>query len=299
MPKPKITPSSTPSLPFMTGLDSDLKQHLVNGLKELWTHHSTALEGNTLTLQETHFVLSEGLTISGKSLADHNEVVGHARAIDLLFEMVKPSHGPITHSDIFLLHKSVQTESIFDIMSPVGGWKVEPNGRYAYNKDNRMTFHSYAHPDYIPKLMDEWCEALNDDALNTKADLPKLIDNYAFLHAGFTSVHPFFDGNGRMGRLLCNIPLLKAGFPPLVIRNESRTDYLKALQEYSEATPVPDKFTGVWPAGDAYLDKLKACCHHEYTETLELMNQIQCEQQKRDHWREENKTKGVLDDPSF
>ena len=166
MPKPKITPSSTPSLPFIfTGLDSDLKQHLVNGLKALWTHHSTALEGNTLTLQETHFVLSEGLTISGKSLADHNEVVGHARAIDLLFEMVKPSHGPITHSDIFLLHKSIQTESVFDIMSPVGGWKVEPNGRYAYNKDNRMTFHSYAHPDYLPKLMDEWCEALNDDAL--------------------------------------------------------------------------------------------------------------------------------------
>ena len=142
--------------------------------------------------------------------------------------------------------------------------------------------------------MDEWCLALNDDSLNAKADLPKLIDYYAFLHAGFTCVHPFFDGNGRMGRLLCNIPLLKAGLPPLVIRNESRTDYFKALQKYSEATPVPCKLTGIWPAGDNYLDKLKACCHNEYAETQELMNQIQCEQQKRDHWREEKKTRGVL-----
>ena len=72
---------------FFQNLDSDIKAALKAQLRDLWTHTSTALEGNTLTLGETKFVIEEGLTVSGKPLKDHHEVVGHARAIDLIYSM--------------------------------------------------------------------------------------------------------------------------------------------------------------------------------------------------------------------
>ena len=71
-------------LNFLNGLDEDLRKALIDQLRNLWTHGSTAIEGNTLTLGETAFVLDEGLTVSGKPIKDHQEVLGHARAIDLV-----------------------------------------------------------------------------------------------------------------------------------------------------------------------------------------------------------------------
>jgi len=68
------------NLNFLHGLDNDLKQSLIKHLRDLWTHTSTAIEGNTLSLGETAFVIEEGLTVSGKPLKDHEEVVGHAIA---------------------------------------------------------------------------------------------------------------------------------------------------------------------------------------------------------------------------
>ncbi len=70
---------------FFQHLDSDIKAALKAQLRDLWTHTSTALEGNTLTLGETKFVIEEGLTVSGKPLKDHHEIVGHAGAIDLTY----------------------------------------------------------------------------------------------------------------------------------------------------------------------------------------------------------------------
>ncbi len=76
---------------FLNGLDDDLRKALLIQFRNLWTHTSTAIEGNTLTLGETAFVLEEGLTISGKPLKYHEEVVGHARAIDLIYDFIQYS----------------------------------------------------------------------------------------------------------------------------------------------------------------------------------------------------------------
>jgi len=92
---------------FLNGLDDDLRNALLTQLRNLWTHTSTAIEGNTLTLGETAFVLEEGLTISGKSLKDHEEVVGLARAIDLLYNCLQEGRG-FSETDLFVLHKAVQ-----------------------------------------------------------------------------------------------------------------------------------------------------------------------------------------------
>ena len=68
-----------PNLQILAGLDPDLRAGLMAQVRDLWTHGSTALEGHTLTLGETKFVIEEGLTVGGKPLKDHQEVVGHAR----------------------------------------------------------------------------------------------------------------------------------------------------------------------------------------------------------------------------
>ena len=113
---------------FLQDLDNDIREALLAQLRNLWTHTSTAIEGNTLTLGETAFVLEEGLTISGKPLKDHEEVVGHARAIDLIYDLIR-RESDLTEKDLFDLHNAVQTERIIDVYKPVGAWKVEPNPR--------------------------------------------------------------------------------------------------------------------------------------------------------------------------
>lgn len=111
---------------FLHNLDSDLRAAVLTQIRNLWTHSSTAIEGNTLSLGETAFVLEEGLTVSGKPLKDHQEVVGHARAIDLLYDYLREGKV-LSESDLFALYKAVQTEVITDFYKPVGAWKKEPN----------------------------------------------------------------------------------------------------------------------------------------------------------------------------
>ena len=91
---------------FLQDLDNDIREALLAQLRNLWTHTSTAIEGNTLTLGETAFVLEEGLTISGKPLKDHKEVVGHARAIVLIYDLIR-RESDLTEKDLFDLHNAV------------------------------------------------------------------------------------------------------------------------------------------------------------------------------------------------
>ncbi len=126
-------------LNFLNGLDNDLRKALLIQLRNLWTHTSTAIEGNTLTLGETAFVLEEGLTISGKPLKDHEEVVGHARAIDLVYELIQ-NDTVFREKELFSLHKAVQTQIVVDVYKPIGGWKKEPNSTVAVVDDKQGIF---------------------------------------------------------------------------------------------------------------------------------------------------------------
>ena len=80
---------------FYDHLDPDIQTILLAQIRNVWTHNSTSLEGNSLTLGETDFILEEGLTIQGKPLKDHNEVYGHAKAIELIYELLNTPPKPI------------------------------------------------------------------------------------------------------------------------------------------------------------------------------------------------------------
>jgi len=111
---------------FLAGLDADLRDGLMRRLAAEWTHDSTAIEGNTLTLGETLQILQYGLTIGGKPLKDHQEVQGHARAIDIVQSLVDVR--AVTEEDLLGLHRAVMPPVAMDAMNPVGAWKRDYNG---------------------------------------------------------------------------------------------------------------------------------------------------------------------------
>ena len=239
---------------FLEGIGETRKTELLKQLRAVWTHDSTAIEGNTLTLGDTMFVLGYGLTVKGKPLKDQADVQNHARAIDAVLELV--GRGKLTEEDVFRLHRLVINEQPADIYKPVGAYKRENNGTYWSNAEGGSTYHAYLPADEVPAAMSKWLAEFNG-LYRAEATADGLIDAYARTHAEFTSIHPFYDGNGRLARLLSNLPVLFAGFPPIVIPVESREDYLKALWDYER--------------GNSDLSALKELVRASWKTTLDLV----------------------------
>ncbi len=260
----------------LAGLDPDIRAALLAQIRDLWTHGSTALEGNTLTLGETKFVIEEGLTVSGKPLKDHQEVVGHARAIELIYGWLD---SEVTLERLFDLHRAVQTAVVADILKPYGAWKREPNGTYAVAADGRQVFIEYARPGEVPILMDAWLAELNR-AGRAGLDEADAIAAYARLHLGLVHIHPFWDGNGRMARLLANLALLRSGHLPLVMELRERRRYIETLAAYQIAVGQLNPGTGVWPRPDLegpFLD----LCRDSYQATRDLAVAARAQQTAR------------------
>jgi Fic family protein len=267
-PQPGVAEPSLPEpLGFLRGLDDDLRQSLLGAIRDVWTHTSTALEGNTLTLGDTHFLLEEGLTVDGKPLGEHEEVVGHARATDLLYKSLR---APLNENIVFELHKAVQTERVTDIDKPSGAWKVRPNGTHARSPEGRPVFVEFAAPADVPALMSgiiDFANAIDIDAVTATT----AHEFYARLHVGITQVHPFWDGNGRIARLLANVPLLKAGLPPLTIAAGRRREYIDILSRYSIAAGQVNAASGAWPV-QADLAEFTRFCGECYAEIRNLVS---------------------------
>jgi Fic family protein len=265
-----------PTFDFLQGLDADLNQSLLNQLRDRWTHSSTALEGNLLTLGETKFVIEEGLTVAGKPLKDHQSVVGHAKAIDLLYQAIA---NPITPDDLFLLHQAIQTEVVTDIYQPNGAWKKQHNGTYAINPQGQQVFIEFSAPDAVADLMQQWLQQLNY-FYQKKQSLADCIHAYARLHLGFVHIHPFFDGNGRMARLLCNLVMLWSGYPPLVIDSQQRQAYLRLISDYQIRVGQLQAGSDIWPHPELLLP-FNEFCQQAYEQTNALLIAARQQQAKR------------------
>lgn len=255
---------------FFNNLDADIRTALKAQLRDLWTHSSTAIEGNTLTLGETKFVIEEGLTVSGKPLKDHHEVVGHARAIDLIYSLI--GKDKISEVDLFVLHQAVMTQVVVDVYQPIGGWKKEPNGTYFYNEvTKKQDFFEYATPEDTPALMGEWL-ALFNQKMSAKQSRQQALNAYAELHVSFVNIHPFFDGNGRIARLVSNIPVLKSGYPPILIPSEKRKEYIDILVHYQLEAGVPRVGRDLVADGNS-LNVFKKLCRTCWKASLHLVDQ--------------------------
>ena len=177
-----------------------------------YTYNSNAIEGNTLTLRETDFVL-RGLTIDQKPLKDHMEAIGHKEAFDYVCELVKDG-VTISESVIKQIHYLVLAD------------KKEDRGVYRRVPVRIMgAQHEPVQPYLIePKMQ----QLLSEFASSTEHIVTKL----ARFHIEFEGIHPFIDGNGLTGRLLVNLELMKAGYPPIDIKFTDRIAYYNAFDEY-------------------------------------------------------------------
>jgi Fic family protein len=219
-------------LPELSALDADLCETFLEKLRVRWTHTSTALEGNTLTEGETFGVLRYGLTISGKPLADHNEVLGHSRALDLLYAWL--AEGRVLQpEDLHTLHQAVQTSVEVDYLKPVGAWKREPNSTLAKQGGKTVINDTYAMPEQVPALMQDWLAGFQQRRQDTSVSA---LEAYVWSHATFVRIHPYADGNGRMARLLANLPVIEKGQLPIFIPSERRLDYIEALATWQLAS---------------------------------------------------------------
>lgn len=206
-----------------------------------YTYNSNAIEGNTLTLRETDLVL-RGLTIDKKPLKDHMEAVGHKEAFDFVSELVK-NNVPISESIIKQVHYLVLADKKDDrgvyrrVPVHIMGAKTEPVQPYLIEPKMEQLLHDYAE------------------------SAEHIVTKLARFHIEFESIHPFIDGNGRTGRLLVNLELMKAGYPPIDIKFADRIAYYNAFDEYHakhNVSAMENLFAGYINARlDSYLKMLQ------------------------------------------
>ncbi len=189
-------------------------------LKVLSTYHSNAIEGNTLSLHETQMVVDYGMTVGGHSLREYQEAANHARAYDYVVSLVsgEQRNAPITLDIILTLHRLVMT-SILD-EAQAGQWRVVP----VFIRGSNMTPPPARD---VPRLMREWVEWVN----GPMGKQYEPITRSAIAHHGIEAVHPYVDGNGRVGRLLLNLMLMREGYPPALVLKDWRIRYIHGLNE--------------------------------------------------------------------
>jgi len=202
---------------------------------DIWldeTHHSTAIEGNTLVLKQVRRLLEEGRAVGNKELREYMEVRGYADAAEWVYQ-----HGvePDSWSGDALVTLTELRQVHVMALGPV--WDVAPHLQAggderpgSFRRHDIESFPGGMKPPSwtdVPVRMDEW--VVDAQALRG-LDAPHLPAELAWLHARFEQVHPFLDGNGRTGRLLLNLLLVRLGYPPALIRKADRERYLAALR---------------------------------------------------------------------
>jgi len=199
----------------------------VNRLREQftveWIYNSNAIEGSTLTLRETQLILETGMTIGGKSLREHFEVINHKAAIEYV-ESLTDKREPISAFHVRQIHKLVLSQ-------------IDDENAGQYRKTQvRIVGAKHVPPEAwdIPQRMTDWENWLKDSGKRIHP-----VELAALAHHRLTEIHPFIDGNGRTARLVMNLILFRNGFPPAVILRVNRKQYYQVLMQADAGKNLP------------------------------------------------------------
>lgn len=212
---------------------------------DIWTeetHHSTALEGNTLRLRQVQLLLEDGVvTGSAKALREWLEAKAYGDAARWVYHHAyigrfERADTKITEPDIQRIHDLV-VRSVWAHFPPEGMVSGETPGAY------RLKDHDPLRPDLLVQpcsvvgsLVSNWVASANDPP---QQDSGHVIERLAELHAAFERIHPFPDGNGRVGRLVLTLLLVRYGYPPAIIYKDDRARYLRGLRRADERDHGP------------------------------------------------------------
>lgn len=204
-------------------------------------HHSTAIEGNTLALKQVEQLLSEGRAVGNKELAEYMEVRGYANAASWVYgQAIDP--GDWSSGELLSLSELRHVHRL--ALTPV--WEVAPH-RQASDAERPGSFREHdiqpfpggmtppAWPQ-VPSLIAEWLADVQKLSAQAQNVDPEAL---ARVHARFEQVHPFLDGNGRAGRLLLDLVLVRLGYPPAIIYKGDRARYLAALRRADQRDHGP------------------------------------------------------------
>jgi Fic family protein len=189
-------------------------------------YNSNAIENSTLTLKDTEDILLRDIVRKNRDIREIYEAKNLARIMDsLLADPARPLNLPL----ILEWHKTL-----------LSGINDAWAGRFRSGKEwVRVGNHIGANPDFVLSLMDEAVSRYNTDSDEW------FLSRIAWFHAEFETVHPFCDGNGRLGRVLINQKLLPLGYPPAIVTNKGKqTDYYPLFARYL-ATGKADGFTSL------------------------------------------------------
>lgn len=201
-------------------------------------HHSTAIEGNTLVLRQVEVLLAEGRAVGDKELREYMEVKGYADAAEWVYQQaIQPQAwndgATLTLTEVRNVHKLAMTP-VWDVAHHPQATANEAPG--SFREHDIEAFPGGMRPPTWPLVSAETEAWLRDVvALDVRvAEFPEVL---AGLHARFERIHPFLDGNGRTGRLLLNLILVRLGYPPVIIYKRQRTEYLRALRRSDAGDP--------------------------------------------------------------
>jgi len=180
------------------------------------TYDSNAIEGSTLTLEETALVLKENITIAEKPLNEHLSAIGHKDAYYYVEELVK-NKNELTENEILNIHSLVLMD--------------RPDAKGKYRNVPVRILGTNAKP-VEPYLINKNMEDLIDWYRNENN--LSIIEKITLFHLNFESIHPFLDGNGRTGRLIINFELMKNNYVPINIKYKDRRRYYDAFKVYNE-----------------------------------------------------------------
>lgn len=200
-------------------------QKIKAALEMEYTYESNRIEGNTLTLQETALVVSEGVTIGGKSMQEHLEAINHAQAIEFIKE--------IASKDIEITERTIK--EIHALI--LHGINKEQAGKY---RSVPVMIVGSKHTPPQPYLIGPQMEAFIIEYKRLVSEDTHPVIVAAYLHDELVNIHPFIDGNGRTSRLLMNLYLLSQGYTITALKgdNEAKQAYYKALeQSHTENNP--------------------------------------------------------------
>jgi Fic family protein len=241
--------AATKSLSSYGGLPAaDEAKNIWDDIWFVEAHNSTAIEGNTLVLREVKTLLEQNRSVGGKELKDYLEVEGYGRASLWVYSQARQpdfEHNPdemITLTEIRNIHERL-VSTVWAVAPHPGALPDETAG--GFRKHDIMPFPGGMTPPSfteIPMLMRGFVDSANAACKDIIAGSVSVEDapmKLAELHCKFERIHPFLDGNGRTGRLVLNLLLVRLGYPPAIILKQRRAAYIKALSKADHGDIMP------------------------------------------------------------